>query len=390
LRDYDTNFWPFSPTYKRAQWTTVVAAGLSDVGRNSAGDVVNVAQLWNPQQDALAMLKGFAPGTPQYQLAQLLNVDDDNGTRGHFTVTGKYNMMVSLLNAVRFTLPQGFFIDAMIPFYALRFHKVNWVDLTQNITIEDTLTKQLLTNTIYQTVQNLGEGLTLTGWEKSGFGDTSIFVGWLGRFMQEKDWIKEVIVSVRVGAMFPTGVKADQNVIMPFAFGNDGAFALPFGGGLDVRFKKVCWVGGHLNFMHIFDHTRNYRIATDKNQTSFLYLQKTRARKEHGFVQMANLYIEPQLYRGISFRAAYEHIKQSKDRFHLIDNTYSSTLANFTTNLTEWTTHQLMFQVKYDHVAWASSSAGLCPQASIFAVVPFNGRSSVQTAMLGVSLDLSF
>ncbi len=390
LRDYDTNFWPFSPTSKFVQWTTVAASGLSEVGRNSAGDLVNVAQVWNAQQDALAMLKGFAPGTPQYQLGQLLNVNDDNGVRGHFSVTGKYNMMFSSLNVIRFNLPQGFFIDASIPFYALRFHHVNWVDLTQDVTLEDRLTKDLLTNNIYQTANELGDGLNISGWEKSGFGDTIIFAGWFGRFLQEKDWIKEVLVSVRIGAMFPTGIKANQDLIMPFAFGNDGAFALPFGAGLDVRFRKVCWAGGHLTFMHIFDHTRNYRIATNPNQTSFLYLQKARARKQHGFIQMANLYIEPQIYRGISLRVAYEHIKQSNDRFQVIDNTYSSIIANFTTSLVEWTTHQLLFQLKYDGALWQGSNEGMCPQASIFAVVPFNGRSSVQVAMLGLSLDLSF
>lgn len=390
LRDWDTNFWPFSPTVKRVQWTTVGAAGFSEQGRNSAGDLVNVAQVWNAQQDALAMLKGFAPGTPQYELAQLLNVNDDNGTRGHFSVTGTFNMMFSWLNVLRFNLPQGFFIDASIPFYAMRFHHVDWDDLTPDITLEDKLTKQLLTNNIGTITETLGDGLNIYGWERSGFGDTSIFAGWFGRFLQEKDWIKEVLVSVRMGITFPTGIKADQNVIMPIAFGNDGAFALPFGAGLDVRFRKVCWAGGHLTFMHIFDHERDFRIATNPNQTSFLYLQKARARQEYGFIQIANLYIEPQFYNGFSLRCAYEHIKQSQDRFNVLDNTFSSAIANFTSSLTEWTVHQLLFQLKWDGTWQKNNNCGMCPQVSLFAVVPFNGRSSLQTHMLGISADLSF
>lgn len=389
LRDFDTNFWPFSPSIKRFQWTTIGAAGFCEQGRNSAGNVVNVAQTWNAQQDALAMLKGFAPGTPQYELAQVLNVNDDNGTRGHFVVTGKYNMMLSFVNVLHVNLPQGFFIDASIPFYATRLHHVDWVDLTPDVTLEDRLTKTLLTNNIYQVTETLGDGLNITGWEKSGFGDTALFAGWFGRFLQEKDWIKEVLVSVRIGVTFPTGVKADQNVIMPLAFGNDGAFGLPFGAGLDVRFRQWCWVGGHLTFMHIFDHTRDYRVATNAAQTSFLYLQKAQARCEYGFVQIANLYIEPRLYHGISFRAAYEHLKQSRNALYMMSNNYSTPAANTTANLAEWTVHQLLFQLKWDST-WQKPDCGFCPQVSLFAIVPFNGRSSIQTNMVGVSANLSF
>lgn len=389
LRDWDTNFWPFSPTSKLVQWTIVPAAGFAEEGRNYAGDVVNVAQTWNAEQDALAMLKGFAPGTPQYELAQLLNVNDDNSTRGHFIVTGKFNMMMSMLNVLRFNLPQGFFIDASIPFYAMRFHHVNWQDLTQDTTIEDRLTKELLTDNIGDVVATLGDGLNIYGWERSGFGDTAILFGWLGRFLQQKEWIKEVIVSARLGFTFPTGLKANQNVIMPFEFGNDGAVGLPFGAGLDVRFRQLCWVGGHLTFMHIFDHTRDYRIATDVNQTSFLYLQKTQACKEYGFVQMANLYIEPRLYKGLSFRAAYEHIKQPRNDFHVLNNNFSSVAANTTANLAEWTTHQFVLQLKWDGT-WNNSDCGLCPQVSLFAIVPFNGKAVVQSHMLGISANISF
>ncbi len=49
----------------------------------------NVLQLWQDEQNALAAVKGNDAGTNLGQFAQLFNMDDDNGTHGHFIPCGK-------------------------------------------------------------------------------------------------------------------------------------------------------------------------------------------------------------------------------------------------------------------------------------------------------------
>ena len=142
--------------------------------------------------------------------------------------------------------------------------------------------------------------------------------------------------------------------------------------------------------MKMFNHIRDRRIQTNATQTDLLALQKTRARKEYGLTQMFNLYAEPIIGKGLSVRFAYEHFKHGDDKILVISNDYSTSAANTAAILNEWTTHDLLIQLKYDSANPKSENNRFRPQFSVFGKMPFNGKSSYQVSLIGASATFSF
>ena len=389
IRPFDPNFFPTRVQGAKAQVMGLISSGFDTHGQATSSSPVNVLQTLAPAQDSLAMLKGFSPLSQQAQLGQQINIDDDSGQRGLFKVTGDLHgpVMGSLKG---FWYPyRGVWLGAYVPLISMKIKNVQWVDQTQNLTLDDALTHQLLTNNFAANVAQLGDGLSIGDWSKTGVGDIGLFAGWRQGFLQEKQWLKEVLVNVRLGLVCPSGVKKNEDVAVSLPFGNDGAFSLPFAAGLDLRFRRFFWAGFDACFMPIFSHTRVRRIQTDTGQTDLLLLQKALARRDYGFTQMYNLYFEPIIYRGFSIRAAYENIKHAQDKIYVLSNLYASNVANASTALQEWTTHDFFIQAKWD-TGVGREQARFKPQMMVFAKIPFNGKRSLQVSLVGFELTCSF
>lgn len=389
IRPYDINFQPIHWKRQEKNISLMTAYGVSGKARNGGGNKVSEPQYLHATQNALAMLKGSEAASEIANIAQQINVNGDNGVRGHFVVTGDFDVPLNFVFAGHYHFLNEWTINAYLPVYHMAFKNIVWENKTKNVTGDDALTRTLLTDNFFSNVTRLGDNLNLQDWSKTSIGDLTVSLSWMRRFLQHKEWLKEVRVNTRMGLSLPTGAKKDEDKAFSLAFGNDGAFALPFGAGLDLRLKNLCWIGVDISFENIFSHIKKRRIMTDAAQTNYLFLQKTNARKEYGFTQMFNLYVEPELYKGVSLRLSYQHTKQGDAKLFVISDDYSSITANKAEELKEWTTHHILAQLKWDRIK-LNSKAGVLPQISIFGQVPFNGRRSLQSASVGMSVAFGF
>ncbi len=382
---FDINFRSHIQRVKKHELLVIPSFGFSGQGRDGNGNKVNPLQYLQSTQDALAMLKGFPVGSIEDQIAQQINIDDDNGVRGHFKVTGNYSFEYAIFSYSYHIFDEWFF-RIRTPFVGAKISNTSWVDLTQNITLDDQLTRELLTDNLISNVQQFGD-LRLCDWSARGMGDTLMYLHWERVFLQEKEWLKEVAVNARCGVSIPTGKKKNEDMAFSFAFGNDGAWGLPFGAGLDLKFKKFLRAGVDIAFESIFNHTKDRRIVTDPAQTDFLLLQKAPSRKEYGITQMFNLYLEPQLTEKMTCRLAYMHTKHGSDKLYILGNSYSYTIANKAASLKEWTNHSAFFQIRYDN----QGTLGLIsPIISGFIQVPFNGKRSLNATSIGFDVAVHF
>jgi len=382
---FDINFRSHIQRVKKHELLLIPRFAFSGQGRDSDGHKVNPLQYLQATQDALAMLKGFTAGSIEDQIAQEINVYDDDGVRGHFVIDGNYSFD-SVVCGYSYHLFNEWFLRARIPFVTANITNTTWKDETLNTTYDDMLTHQLVTDQLASNVKTWGD-LRITDWRATGQGDLTTYIQWERVFLQEKAWLKEVAVNGRLGMCFPTGKRKDEDVAFSYAFGNDGAWAVPFGAGIDLKFKKFLRVGIDVAFEHMFSHTKNRRIMTDPAQTDFLFLQKAHARKEYGITQMFNLFLEPQLFNTVTVRFAYQHTKHGNDRLYLLSNDFSSIIANKSAGLKEWTTHNAFIQVRYDN----DGTRGLIsPIISVFAQVPFNGKRSLSGPTVGFNAAIHF
>lgn len=390
LRSYDINFRRKDKQEAHDKHFTLrTVFGIAEKARNNDGDKVSSPQYLFADQNALAMLKGMGDNTEANAIAQAINADGDTGVRGHYIVTGDYNIPFQFVLAGHYHWNEEWTIGAHLPFYHMKFDNIVWENQTKTGGPDDAQTRELLTNNFFSNVSRLGDNLNLQDWSQYGAGDLTTMISWSRHFFQNREWLKEVTINARGGVTFPLGVKKNVDKAFSLPFGNDGAYTIPFGAGIDLRFKKYAWVGINVTFDHIFSHTKVRRIMTHADQTNYLLLQKANTRKEYGFVQMFNVYIEPQISDAFSLRFAYAHSKIGDDKLFVLSEDYSSIIANKNIALEEGTTHDFVMQCNWD-AAKLKPTARFKPQGSIFAQIPFKARGSLQSASIGFSMSATF
>lgn len=354
---------------------------LENNGYNADGTKVDVLQIWQSDQSGLAMLRGFESTTKIGKLAAQLNSANDDGTRGHLTPTGKLSAY-KLNFGIQYKLPLDLKLNLFVPVLGIKLKDINWVDKTKSITFTDQQTKTDLTDAFVANVKTLGDGLNIgDNWSKTGLGDAELTASWNKSFKQPKPILKNVNLGLYGGFSLPTGVRRDEDVLMPIAFGNDGSLGMIFGGNIQLQWWQHLRGGVDANFIELFGTTRNRRIKTDNDQTDLVLLAKTETRKEWGFTQQYKLYLEGyNLFDMVSVQASYNYIKHNQDKLSIFNQSYSSAIANTATSLQEWTQHNVMFSIAYEGEV----------SAQLYYKQPFNGKSVIQSKIVGGSLGINF
>lgn len=364
----------------------VLAEGaVSTRSRNECGCSGNVLQLWNERQDALAMIRGFNPDSQVGELAALLNNANDDRIRGNFDVSAKLRA-TDVDFVARYYLPYDIYFSLFFPMYFMQLEDVQLKDLTEDLTFQDFLVREFLTNNIRDNVERLG-CLRLAPWSKAGPGDLVLTLGWQRNFAQDRPWLKNVKVEIKGGATFPTGLQADEDLLFPIPFGNDGSYGIFVGGNLILNWANCVMGGIDLRFYHQFGHTKIRRIKTEEHQTDLFLLAKANTFKDYGLTQEYYMFL--QSYRFLdtmSFKFAYNYIFHQEDELCVIGTNFSSIPANTAQSLEDWTIHSLVFMVDYE---WRNEFCdGL--RMSLFYKQPINGRNSVQATTLGAEFNYAF
>lgn len=389
LWPYDTLIRPSFTNKYRWQLAGYAETGYHNAhGFNENGDHVNVLRIWNEQQNALSMLEGVEFDTDIGQLRSAL-LDSNNGIRGHFNVDGDLKLDFNFSFAARCFFARDWSIGLYLPVYKMQLKNVVFQDLTPNLDNDDKLVRELLTNNLAANVKELG-GLDIGDWNRHGLGDLALIIDWFRDFKQYKPFLKCVRVNWRWGVIFPTGLRANEDLLFAVPFGYDGAFAMPFGLGLDLNLGSHFKTGVDVQLTQIFGNQRNWRIKTQEDQTELLLLNKAHAYKDYGLVQRFNLYIE--LYRclkGLSFTVGYQFLKEGEAEISLTSQEFSSAIANTSKQLEEFTMHHVIAKATYDfgvHRAFHK----VRPEWSIYVRSPFNGKNVALIPTIGTVFSVDF
>ncbi len=389
FRAFDINFRTERWKDEKYEGYIIPEFAFDAKGRNNHSNEVNILQIWNCTQDALAMVRGFDPNSDIGRFALQLNDVTDDGTRGHFLPSAKLNVF-DVSFTPKFYLPHDFSIYLYIPFFSMQLKDVCFKDLTEDVLFIDQEVKTKLTNNICNVTKELG-CLELNGWKKSGPGDFIATLEWARTYAQTKPLLKNVGVSARVGGVFPSGVKKNEDQLLSIPFGYDGAFGLLFGGGIDLTWGKYLRSGIDVEFLQLFGNTKERRIKTDIDQTELLLLAKTKVFKEQGILQRFNIYTEAYKFlKGLSFRVTYQYYKQNEDKLWLLTNDYSNFIANSAESLQGWSIHQLLFILDYDPLKNYCDSHSWLPRCFLYYKLPFNGTRSIGLHSAGFAFSLSF
>ncbi len=376
--------------------------GSRSTGRNSRNKRCNVLQIHNEVQFALDILENPLPEVDALltnalggNVNDFLQITQRDGIRGTQCMTGRFNGWdLTLFGAYKFIVDcmhGSIRLSAHLPITHKEIECVKIIDQTntdrtQATAVLDYFVKGLVTDNLVQNVKQWGN-LDLSNWEKTGLGDLVLMAEWQGRFPQEKEHLKEVELSGKLGLSFPTAASKDEDKVFSLPLGNDGAWGMPIGLSLGLNFVHHIRAGLDTDFMVLFDETRNRRLKTTITQTEFLLLNKGCARKEYGLTWQFHLYL--QAYRfagGFSTSVAYEYIKHDNDRLTPLGNAFDFSIVNSANNLQEWQAHNVIFKVNYDRFACNVAKT----QFEFFYKLPVGGRNIIDCGTVGGQLAINF
>jgi len=389
LRPYDTLVRP--PFNGSSKWQVAAYAegGVGTRAFDSCTSVCDVLHIWQDQQNALAMLDGFDANSPIGQLRTKVDAND-NGTRGHLIFNSDFKVNYAVAFSARALFLQHFSFALYVPVYSMQLSNVHWCDLTAGKDDADVRVKECLTDHLASIVCDLGDGLDLGGWKRSGAGDVVAMLEWLRNFPQQKPLLKNVFLNWRLGLGIPTGKRVDPDKLFALPFGNDGATSLLFGFNLELTFGEYFKCGVDVELTHIFDQIRVRRIKTAFNQPELLLLQKAEVHKDFGLSQKFNLYFDAyKLFKGLSVKVGYQYFKQGEDTLAVVCNDYSSEIANSALSLQDYTMHQIVVNGYYDFSEHMQDS-NVKPYLSVYARLPFNGKRVTLERMVGVVCAVNF
>lgn len=379
--------------------------------RNWDGDKHNVLQIHNDSESSIAALYNptTAVATADFlNLNRLLRIAGgawrpggvggggafDDGVRGHIRWTGHFEQ-VDFTPHLRYEFPFNFAghlaISAMLPIRHAEIDDTHYEDLTGGdlavVPAHDLVVQQQMTNDIRAFAKKYGN-LDLTDWDKTDIGDLTVMLDWFKDFEQNKEALKNVELHAKLGVSFPTGLEKDEDKAFSLAFGNDGAWGLPFGIGLDLDFKYHIALGVEADFEVIFDHTKTRRMKTEIHQTDFLLLNKGRASMDYGFLWKFYVYLQAfHFWKGLSLKFAYEYAKHDSDSLTPKDNQFNSMIANTARSLDEWYSHNLIFSMNYDFFKEIKCCK---PQIHFFFKLPVGGKRIIYPWTLGGQLAFNF
>lgn len=354
-------------------------------------------RLYNATESSLAMLLGADPGSAIYEKATLFlpaySPATDDGVRGHFELDGEFEMTnLNLLAKYKLpikTIPGNFDLYVHVPFSQMEIKNVVWRDLTKSVLVADLDVHQNLTDSFFNNIYTLGDGLSLDGFERFGISDIVTQIWWYNDYKQIKDHLKNVRLNFRLGLSAPTGHRINSDKILDLPMGNNGAWGVPVGAAIDLHFIREFKAGLEFDLLFVFDTSDTYRLKTDINQTDFLLLHKGKATLSQGISWKFNLFMQKKFGKFVTAKIAYQYLKHDSDKFTAESNKFDYSIINSAERLQEWNTQDFIFQLNFDFFKEKSNYA-MMPQISLFTKLPVSGKRVIKTYTVGGQLAFNF
>ena len=363
----------------------------SDLERSmftSTGEV-NPLQIYQCNQDGLAMFDGFPSCSPIGQRRIRLDASDD-GVRGHFVPSAQFDVDAAMHFGMRFFFKHHLSLALYLPFYKMRLHDVCWYNCTQDVSIQDQRVNAYLADDLAGNVCAFGD-LDITGWNRSGVGDTTVSLEWIRDYPQKKPLLHNVTINGRLGAVFPSGLKANEDKVLAFSYGNDGAYGIIFAIGLDLYLGPCIKTGLDIQLMHQFGNSRCRRIKTNPTQTDLFLLAKAETFKDFGLTQQFSFYWQfHNFWHGLACKVAYQFYKHGENTLYVSTNQYSTLIANTAESLHSYTTHDVFFILDYDIARHMRKDTKWVPYVAAFVDIPFNGRRAIVQKAAGFIFAVDF
>ncbi|RTL04306.1 hypothetical protein EKK58_10885 [Candidatus Dependentiae bacterium] len=381
------------PTFNPKQKSFfVIGAGSTHNahGYSEHAKLDNPFMLWQNTESTINMLNGFSDNSLISQLAQQVNTTDD-GIRGHVRINGNYQLTYGMVYGAHIPISHGWSIICFIPQYHAKIDHITIQDFTLTQTAQDQRVKELLTNQLSSVLKTYGNGLTIDSWSKTGIGDFSFYLAWDQHFPQQKPLLQNVLLNVRSGIHIPTAQSISKEYLLSHSFGNEGAWALPFGGQLKLDLGDYLSIGLDVELTYIVNQTVKRRVKTATEQTELFLLYKTKTHVDFGMNQHCSLFAQVHSKKyGLKTTLAYQYFKHGDDTLSGCSLTTDNQIINTARSLHDSTAHHIISNTELDIAQTCDAHWNFEPKVHFFAKIPFNGKNILLNTFIGGGVSINF
>jgi hypothetical protein len=426
---YNARKFPAQNEYNVSDWKTFIDVSYANAstkrGRNNEGDRVPAFDIYDNHK-LLYIFSGVSSSGLSTSLTSIYDnletkksaftsaysgFNDSQrtvfGNFGKALFDGEFEVDEVKLHFAQ-NIVHNLFLEVDVPFKKIQTSRMDYTDTSTNAASSSSVENYTETDEYWSDFKtSFNEILTAynldnynSNHSKEGLGDVSLMLGWKKEWLQPIDLIEFIRTCVKVGAVFPTGIKASHNNAFSIPNGNNGHYVFPIRLDMMNGLSHDIFLGFHVGLMFFLDKTyEHYRVKTDLNQNGFIKLADCQVKEEKGNLFDIGTYLKLDHFcKGLSALAGYTYSRQIKDKLKLIDSrdhTTSNNIINSDSRLFQWTMHTLNLWAEYDfgsHEFFKKRS--WAPRISAFYAYPFDGKNifvaPVTGGTAGLSLQLKF
>lgn len=305
---------------------------------------------------------------------------------GQFSFSGTFN-----ISQIDITLTQnfkrGFFATMHLPIRHLEISCIQYTDLSpdgpQIPNKKNPVWQSFLTQ--FDTIMEVA-GLNIGAFKKNGVGDLSCMLGWTNNY-ETTEFMDFVDITIKTGILFPSGDKKDPDKVFGLPMGYDGHVGLPLS--LDVAFGLYEWltIGGHLEGLFLFNHTKDLRIKTAAQQSGFIKLAKTEANVRPGAIGKLGTFVKADhVIGGLSLLIGYSFSVKANDKIDPCSTgDFNAFIAENDQMFQQWKIHTIHGAAEYD---FTREEARFGPRVGLFYNWDVGGKRTFKTNTAGVTIGL--
>lgn len=396
LHFYRASFFWGEPRFERDKLTTLnvrVGAGASDTARNGCGNKVCLLDLFGNQ--VMSKLGENVPyknlSNPQDLTLQLLEQESAVNGFGQFSFSGKFRTVELDLQLYQ-NIINGFFLEFYMPIRKLEISNICGRDITPECACPNGQSP------IWQTFLNQYNAilsqycLCQGGVNNVGIGDTTALLGWALNY-EETTHLDFIDFTVEAGVLFPTGRKANPNIIFDLPQGYNGHYGFPLNVTLALGMYEWLTLGGHTMILPLKSKKELVRMQTSAAQNGFIKLASGCADVHRGSLWQIGGYLKADhAIRNVSLLFGYSYSLERKSWLDPEDKSiFNPSIVNSDVMLQGWNMHTIHLLAEADYLK-ASDVWGM--RYGIFGNLIIGGKRIFNTnmggAMIGVDIVWSY
>lgn len=313
-------------------------------------------------------------------------------TFGMLSFAGKFNILeANFFFTQNFT--RGFFFQAHLPVRRLKISNICMADLSPtdpnvfpNINSAQWQTFLPLFGTMLERYQ-----LSICPTCSLGAGDLSLLAGWTINY-EDTEILDFIDMTFRIGALFPTGKKANIDCVFSLPTGYNGHYGVPISFDLALGAFDCFTMGFHFDALPFIHKIQCLRVKTDANQEGLIKLFKVKADINQGLIWGGTGYlIADHFASGLSMLMGFTVAKKLKSDFRTGLCICDGSIINPPLNQSafcldcdpvygSWTMETFHVLFEYDFGLYCPQYS---PRISLFYNAPVGGRKIFDTGMLG-------